>query len=123
MRAHGLPQNVADLRHHALIGPDRAAEDLQVLQGCVPDIGLPMFAIRTGSHLAQLAAIRAGLGIGVCQAALAHRGVALIAVLPDIFAAQLQTWIAMHEDLRRVERVRLTFDHLARAMSDYNAGR
>jgi DNA-binding transcriptional LysR family regulator len=82
-----------------------------------------MFKLRTDSHLAQLNAIRAGLGIGICQARLARRGAGLVPVLPDAFTYGLETWIAMHKDLRRVERARATFHHLARTLSDYAADR
>ena len=80
-----------------------------------------LFAVRTDSHLAQLGAIRAGLGIGVCQVALARRSADLVSVLPDLFAIGLETWLAMHENLRRVERVRVTFDHLVEAFLGYIA--
>ena len=40
------------------------------------------FALRADSDLAQLASIRAGFGIGVCQAGLATRDPTLRRVLP-----------------------------------------
>jgi DNA-binding transcriptional LysR family regulator len=57
-------------------------------------------AWRTDSDLAQLAAIRAGLGIGLAQVRLGER-MGLVRVLPAI-GASLDAWVAMHEDLRRV---------------------
>ena len=119
---HGTPLAVEDLRRFALVGPDRDTGDLRALREAGLDLRREMFAVRTDSHLAQLGAIRAGLGIGVCQAALARRGAGLVPVLPAAFAYGLETWIAMHEDLRRVERVRVTFDHLVRALSGYVIG-
>lgn len=118
---HGTPSTIEDLPRFALIGPDREMRDLHALQEAGLGLRREMFAVRTDSHLAQLGAIRAGLGIGICQVALARRGAGLIPVLPGLFAAGLETWIAMHEDLRRVERVRVTFDHLVRALSGYVA--
>ena len=118
---HGTPRTIEDLRRFALIGPDRETGDLRALRAAGLNVQREMLAVRTDSHLAQLGAIRAGLGIGVCQAALARRGNSLAPVLPDAFATGLETWVAMHEDLRRVERVRVTFDHLVRSLSGYVA--
>lgn len=80
-----------------------------------------LFALRADSDLAQLAAIRAGFGIGVCQVALAQREPRLLRVLPGAFSFQLDTWLAMHEDLRASPRCRATFDALAAGLSDYIA--
>ncbi len=118
---HGTPRAIGDLPRFALIGPDRDAGDLRALQDSGLGLRREMFAIRSDSHLAQLGAIRAGLGIGICQAALARRGAGLVPILPAALTYGLETWIAIHEDLRRVERVRVTFDHLARSLSAYVA--
>ena len=66
------------------------------------------FALRTDSDLAQLALIRSGAGIGVCQAAIARRDEAMVRVLPKQFSLPLETWITMHEDLRNSPRCRVT---------------
>lgn len=119
---HGTPRAIDDLPRFALIGPDRETGELRALRAGGLDFRREMFAVRTDSHLAQLGAIRAGLGIGICQVALARREAGLVPVLPEAFAYGFETWIAMHEDLRQVERVRVTFDHLVRALSGYVAG-
>jgi DNA-binding transcriptional LysR family regulator len=74
-------------------------------------------AIRTDSDVAQLALIRAGAGIGICQSALARRSPDLVRVLPEAFALPLETWVTMHEDLRDSPRCRVTFDALVEALS------
>ena len=74
----------------------------------------------TDSDVAQLAAIRAGVGIGVAQTALGRRS-GLVHVLPEAFALHLDTWIVVHEDQRHVRRVRLVFDHLVGALAAYAA--
>ena len=55
------------------------------------------FALRCDSDLGQLALIRAGAGIGVCQVALASRDPSFVRVLADKFSLKLTTWVAMHE--------------------------
>ncbi len=115
----GLPMQVDDLRHHDLIGPDRAAADLAVLTALGPGFARGSLALRTDSHAAQYAAIHAGLGIGVVQRPLGRRCSDLVAVLPDLVVHRLETWIVAHADLRRVPQIAATFDHLVAAFSHY----
>ena len=114
---HGRPATLADLRGHTLIGFDTetafiraAAKRLGAGVGGV--VGRDHFALRCDSDLAQLAMIRAGAGIGICQVALAQREPRLERVLAGQFAWPLETWIAMHEDLRHSAPCRAVFDAL-----------
>ena len=79
-------------------------------------------ALRCDSDLAQLALIRAGAGIGACQVALARRDPVLERLLPDQFAWPLETWVAMHEDLRQNAPCRLVFDALVEGLTRYVGG-
>src|SRR5690606_22429352 len=79
------------------------------------------FSLRSDSDLAQLALIRAGCGIGVCQVALARRHAGLAQVLPEHFAFQLDTWVTMHEGLRTSLRCRVTFDALVECLQAHIA--
>lgn len=87
-------------------------------------LGLPTaprhYLLRCDADVAQLAAVRAGLGIGVCQAPLSYHPVPLVRVFPS-FRLDLPAWITMHEDLRDVRRVRLVFDHLVAHLQRYAA--
>jgi len=119
----GTPRSLADLGRFAVIGPDRNAGELRVLAG-IPDAPAPAdLAYRTDSHLAQLSAMRAGLGIGICQVALAARSRSLVRILGEAFEFDLETWVVMHEDLRRIRRVRTVFDQLVTGLKTYYAGR
>lgn len=100
----------ADLAHHALIGFDRDAASLRAIDAAWPN--LPALSLRTDNHLAQIAAVRAGFGIGVVQDPIASRDPALVPVLRDTFTAHLPVWIVMHEDLRSTSRMRIVFDAL-----------
>ena len=106
---------------HALVGSDRERGTIDALAA----LGLPTtprdYAFRSDSHLAQLAAVRAGVGIGVCQLPLAKKPVALERVLPSLIF-HLDAWVVVHEDLRTVRRVRLVFDHLVARIGAYAKG-
>jgi DNA-binding transcriptional LysR family regulator len=114
---------MADLHGHALIGFDRETPALRAMRARLPGAEVfarSHFALRTDSALAQLAALRAGYGVGACQHALARRVRALQRVVPA-FALELDTWLVMHEDLRANRRVRLVYEHLFEALAAYVA--
>jgi DNA-binding transcriptional LysR family regulator len=119
LHERGLPGTMTQLARHALIGFDQETTSIRALQRRGLKLRRDDFAFRTDSHLAQLAAIRAGFGIGICQTAIAQRDPNLVRVLPNDFAFDLEVWIAMHEDLRATNPMRAIFDHLATALSDY----
>lgn len=116
---HGLPDSLAALAGHALVGPDRAAADLAMVAGLHPALPSVRFAIRTDSHAVQAAAVRAGLGIGVLQVPVGASDPDLVAVLPDLVVASLDTWIVTHGDLRRTPRIAAVFDHLVECFRTY----
>lgn len=116
---HGTPDSIAALAGHALIGFDAESAFLRKFQEQFPWFSREGLAFRTDSDLAQLAAIRAGFGIGVCQVALAARDPALVHILPGQFSYKMETWVAMHEDLRSSPRCAVTFAALVAGLSAY----
>ena len=119
--AHGEPHSLADLARHRLIGFDRDLTAVKAIEGSGVALTREMFSLRTDNDLAQLAAIRAGYGIGACQIGLARRDPDMVRVLPEAFAVPLETWLVMHEDLRASLRVRRLFDHLVEGLRAYLA--
>lgn len=119
---HGTPRNVDELAAHALIGFDRDESAFRALAANLAGnfaVTREMFALRTDDDLAQLGALRAGLGIGGAQAGIAARDGALVPVLADAIGFKLEMWLVMHKDLGAGRRVRLLFDHLAGALTAY----
>lgn len=112
LRDRGTPGKVSDLAKHALIGFDEETPFLRTASKALPGWRRDAFAVRTDSDLAQLALIRAGAGIGVCQIALARRDAELVRVLTNDFVFSLETWVTMHGDLRHSARCKATFDAL-----------
>ena len=115
----GTPRSMADLAGHAIIGFDKETAFIRSLRQSLGGMRRESFALRSDSDLAQLAAIRAGHGIGVCQAALAQRNPPLVRVLKRQFALQLDTWVTMHEDLRSSPRCKAVFDALVDWLRTY----
>ncbi|BCM86509.1 LysR family transcriptional regulator [Methylobacterium indicum] len=120
LATRGLPERPADLAHHSVIGFDAETPFLRTMMREAPALAAARFAWRSDSTLAQLAAVRAGFGLGACHTALAARDPDLIRVLPEI-VWELPTFVAMHEDLRSLRRCRATFDALAEGMAAYCA--
>lgn len=118
LQRYGEPASLEDVRQGPLIGPDRRSADLRRLVEaglCEAD---QHFAIASDNHLAQLAALRAGLGFGLCPTCVAdaHQ---LVRVLPDDFGFKVDVWIAMHGGLRRTRRIARVFDWLSDTLHDY----
>jgi DNA-binding transcriptional LysR family regulator len=118
----GAPASIDELRRHHLIGFDRDARSWQSLKEMRFAFDRELFSFRADNDLAQLAALRAGLGIGGCQRAIAAREKTLVPVLADEIAFSLDMWLVMHEDLRASRRLRLVFDHLGEGLGRYVKG-
>jgi DNA-binding transcriptional LysR family regulator len=113
-------RSLEDLPSHKLVGllgpgnRPREPHTFPVTQPLPGD-----YVYLSNSATAQLAAVRAGFGVGV----LSHRWAAmtgkLIRVLPDYTAASIDMWLVTHEELRYSARIRTTFDFIAtRVLAD-----
>lgn len=121
LKAHGKPQTMDDLPEHTMLGFDRETAYIRRLQEKFPVFKRANLSFRSDSDLANLAAIRAGYGIGICQVGLAARDRHLMRVLKEEFAIPMETWVAMHEDLRNNPRCAVTYAALAEGLSAYIA--
>jgi DNA-binding transcriptional LysR family regulator len=122
LERHGTPQALADLSEHRLIGFDRQSAYIRMMVKRYPVLDPERFVFKADSSLAQLAAIRAGIGIGLCQGPLGHANADLVHLLPEV-GLPLGTWVAMHENLKTSPRCRVTFDALVAGLLDYVAGK
>ena len=116
---HGTPKTMADLTNHSLIGFDQTTAFIRSAGKVLSGWRREAFAMRTDNNLAQLALIRSGAGIGVCQAAIARRDDSIVRLFPRHFSLQIETWITMHEDLRNSPRCRVAFDALVKGLQQY----
>lgn len=115
----GVPKTLEQLDGHTLIGFDRETASIRSMQQRFPALKRTMFALRADSDLAQLAAIKAGFGIGACQTGLAVRDAALVRVLPKAIDLAFDTSVTMHESLRGSRACRAVFDALVEGLQRY----
>jgi DNA-binding transcriptional LysR family regulator len=120
VQRHGLPTDFDELARHTLIGFDREFPELINDLSIGRPITRDLFALRTDNDVAQLAMLRAGFGVGVCQKRIGRRE-GLTPIMADAFRFKLDLWICMHESLRGSPRMRLMFDHLAQELGAYAA--
>jgi DNA-binding transcriptional LysR family regulator len=111
LRLHGSIRRRSDLAGHSFAGymdELRPSPRLDHLK----ELALEQAArLSTSGMLAQLAAVRAGLSIGV----LAHymtRGTSLVSLLPKEATWQHTFWLATHADWYRLLRVRAVWDFI-----------
>ena len=118
LQKHGQPRTL-DAPGHAAIGYDRDDAPVRAITNAYPAVSRELFAFRSDSDLAQLAAIRAGFGIGAVQHGIARRDPNLVHVLDAVFNFELEVFVVMHEDLKANRRMRLMFDHLVAGLTEY----
>jgi DNA-binding transcriptional LysR family regulator len=119
---YGVPDSLAALADHTLIGFDRDDGPTRAITVAGIAVTRELFAIRCDNDLAQWAMLRAGLGILACQDVIARHDPDLVPILRAELGFELEMWLAMHEDLRASRRVRLLYDHLAEELTALLAG-
>lgn len=122
LAARGTPRTMDELLTHDLIGMDTETPAIRAVMQRFPGLTRDAFTLRVDSDLAQLAAIRAGYGIGFCQVQIARREPDLVRVAPELFSLEFPLWVAMHEDLRGGARYRAVFDALAQGLGRVGGG-
>jgi DNA-binding transcriptional LysR family regulator len=117
----GAIERVDDAARHVLIGYARETPYLRALTAGLDLPPIETFALRTDDAVVAIAAVRAGLGLGFCQAGIARRE-GWIRMLPDRLSIRLPAWVVMHEDLKANPACRAAFDLLAEGMRAYIRG-
>jgi DNA-binding transcriptional LysR family regulator len=123
VRKFGTPKTILELSKHSVIGFDRDDRAFRSIGSLAQKITRETFGFRCDSDPAQLAALRAGIGIGGCQHNIAKQMPELLPVLAKAIQFELEVWVAMHEDLKSTRRIRLLFDWIASGLVAYLRGR
>jgi DNA-binding transcriptional LysR family regulator len=119
----GQPATLADLRDHRLIGYDSESLAFRAAGAFAQSLTRADFIFRCDNDLAQLAAVRAGIGIGGVQEAIARRTPELVRLFAAEFSPALEIWLVAHEDVAATPRVRNMLDALAQGLGDFVRGR
>jgi DNA-binding transcriptional LysR family regulator len=119
LERHAAPSSARELTRHTMIGYDRENEFVRKVRQAHAVLADLHFDFRTDSDLAQLSAIRAGVGIGICQAPLGAR-YGLVRVLPRSLSVFLDTWLVMHKDLRDNPACAAAFNILGEGLAAYS---
>jgi DNA-binding transcriptional LysR family regulator len=116
VRKFGTPKTISELNKHSVIGFDRDDRAFRSIGPLAQKITRETFGFRCDSDPAQLAALRAGIGIG------AKWTPELLPVLAKTIQFELEVWLAMHENLKSTRRIRLLFDWIASGLVAYLRG-
>ncbi len=113
----GLPVKQDDLARHDIVGFDRDDHSARsVAAGTLP-ISREIFSFRVDSDVAQVMAVRAGLGIGMLQKAMAKADPDLVPVLHELVSLDLECWLVVHQDQKDASAIRVMFDGLVDELS------
>lgn len=114
--AHGEPGRT-NLSGHQIVSFVDADRMLGYLLPVGLDLSRAHFRLSSSSQLVALEMARRGLGMIVAPEHVAGDLAGLVPVLRDVEPFTVQTWLVTHGELRTSRRIRLVFDHLAKALS------
>jgi DNA-binding transcriptional LysR family regulator len=108
---HGRPKSVTDLGKHHFVDYIDDIIFLPQLRWFRDSVDQKCVVFRSSSPMAQLAAVRSGIGIGMFPDYMVER-TGLTPILPEQVSDQRELWLTTHQDLRNVPRVRAVFDYM-----------
>ena len=115
---HPAPQSIDDLRHHVLLGQDRNPSLIGAYRTAGLELAPTDFAFRCDNDVAEINAVRAGIGIGPLHIGMAKNWPSVVQVLPEPPIYTFELWLACHADVRHNRRIRLVMDYLAQHLKD-----
>ena len=116
LTAYGRPDTFADLKSHRQIGFDRETFFVDQAKALGETVTASDYQFRCDNILAQIEAVKAGVGIGVLHQGLAARFDDLEQLLPHIDLPKYEIWVACHSEVRHNKRIRLLVDFLAKKL-------
>jgi len=120
LAAAGGAITLAHLEQVPKIGFDQSTLMIEGFRRAGFQIDRRFFSFRCDNQLVNLAAMRAGLGVGIAMQPLADRLPELVRVLPELGPPMLPTlpvWLTAHSELRSSRRIKTVYDFLAAALS------
>lgn len=112
----GTPRTPEDMEHHRAVSFDESYAYTGAGSWLERSLGSARVVYRANQLSAQLAAIRAGFGIGGQSRFIASRVPDLVRVLPER-ETRLEIWLVTHPGLRRSARIRAVYDFVAERLT------
>ncbi|MDX2221632.1 MAG: LysR family transcriptional regulator [Rhodospirillaceae bacterium] len=110
----GAPAEVKDLKGHRLVAFDEAMLARNPAVQRLESLFSPENIVhRSNSFSGQLAATRAGIGLGVHDCFMADADPDLVRLMPREFNHTMEIWLVTHPDVRRSARIRAVYDFLS----------
>ncbi len=109
---HGVPNSVADLKNHSLVGGG-GGNLWRAYSAWIKELGLEdQVAVQHGSSAGLLSGVRSGFGIAVLPCLVGDGDPDLIRCLPPREDHGRILWLVTHERVRHAPRVRTVIDFL-----------
>ncbi|HEU4661364.1 MAG TPA: LysR family transcriptional regulator [Pseudolabrys sp.] len=117
LQKHGEPQSVSDLQKHVFI--DYVEDQIQIEQvrwllDAIPE---PNVVFRSTSAISQRNAAAAGIGLVMLPSFLAANDARLKPILVNELSVKREIWLATHEDLRLMGRVKAVTTFLKKVIA------
>jgi DNA-binding transcriptional LysR family regulator len=109
----GVPASIDGMADHRLVTLAVRQSTLDATWQAIVDSGAAI-ACRSNSAVAQLEAVRAGLGVGLLPSYVTALAPDLRIVLPDASWQAREIWLVAHHEVKQSARVRVVFDEIAR---------
>lgn len=106
LRRRGEPKSPDELRHHLFVDYVEDQVQIQEVRWLLDAIERPHVVFRSTSMVSQQNAAAAGMGLVVLPSFLGVHDLRLKPLLVDQLSIRRDIWLATHEDLRFLERVK-----------------
>lgn len=106
LQKHGEPKSVADLRNHVFVDYIEDQVQIEQVRWLLDAIKEPNVVFRSTSAISQQNAAAAGIGVAMLPSFLGAHDARLKPLLIDQLSVKREIWLATHEDLRTVPRVK-----------------
>lgn len=106
LQKHGEPTSIEDLRNHFFVDYIEDQVQIEQVRWLLDAIKEPNVVFRSTSAIAQKNAAVAGVGLAMLPSFLGAHDQRLRPVLIDKLSVKREIWLATHEDLRTIPRVK-----------------